>query len=59
MVNYFSSQCVPTIVSRNVSDLVKMYIPNDRLRSNSIFLFFRPKLLRTETTRDFTLMQLL
>ena len=42
-----------TIFSNNVSELVKTYIPNPRLRSSRKGLLLQPQQLRTETYKGF------
>ena len=42
-----------TNFSGNVSELVKCYIPNPRLRSNRKGLLLQPQQLRTETHKIF------
>ena len=42
-----------TLCSNNVSELVKTYIPNPRLRSNRKGLLLQPQQLRTETYKGF------
>ena len=39
--------------SSNVSDLVQVYIPNERIRSNRKHMLLLPKLLRMETYNGF------